>query len=252
MAEQKLGGMVHGLIGWPIYAAATIVLGAGLLLGIVGRGRPSLMQLGALRLVWGHWLWWVQPFWSRTIEGLDNLPAQAAVLASNHRSVIDIPALYGLPAPLRTCARPGIFRVPVMGPFLSLSGQVPSDRLLEEGVAALRAGHHVLVFAEGSRSPDGEVKRFKTGAFRLAREADVPVVPIAIVGGEKIMAKGQAFPTRWFTPVRVRILPPVRPLDGEDDRAFASRVRDLVAAEVLQLDPEGTPAPARVTTEVAS
>jgi 1-acyl-sn-glycerol-3-phosphate acyltransferase len=96
------------------------------------------------------------------------------------------------------------------------------ERLLTEG-------WNVLVFPEGTRSPDGWARPFRPGAAYLAVGFDVPVVPIAIVGSYAAMPRGQGWPTKGRPVVRVRFGEPIRPDAGEAPRAFAVRLQDAMA-----------------------
>ena len=96
------------------------------------------------------------------------------------------------------------------------------DRILDEGWS-------VLVFPEGTRSPDGWTRRFRAGAAYLAVHHGVPVVPIALVGSFAAMPRGQGWPSPGRPLVRVRFGPPVHPEAGEEPRAFAIRVHAAVA-----------------------
>jgi 1-acyl-sn-glycerol-3-phosphate acyltransferase len=123
------------------------------------------------------------------IEKLDT--SKPYVYAANHISAMDIPVLYAyLPIQFRIVAVIDIFRRPVVGWHLRRSGQIPIDmttpratfKSLHNGIEDLKQGLSVVIFPEGSRSPDGEIKQFFNGAFYMATKAHVPVVPLTIVG----------------------------------------------------------------------
>ena len=126
------------------------------------------------------------------VYGRDRLdPAQAYVFAANHISAFDIPVLYtGLPVQFRIVAAKYLFRYPFVGWHLKRSGQIAIDpssaratfKSLSGAVQDLAKGLSVVIFPEGGRSPDGMVKPFMNGAFYVAIKAQVPVVPVTIVG----------------------------------------------------------------------
>ncbi|MGH3499028.1 MAG: lysophospholipid acyltransferase family protein [Nocardioidaceae bacterium] len=93
----------------------------------------------------------------------------------------------------------------------------------------LAAGWNVLVFPEGTRSPDGWVGEFRLGAAWLAVEHQVPVIPVAIRGSFAAMPRGRGWPRPGRMPVTVRFGDPVLAMDGESVRALGPRVRDAVA-----------------------
>jgi len=182
----------------PLIWLYTVVLGAVSLLCSLfdGEGR---MQHGLARL------------WSRMIlatalspvalDGLQNLPAGAAVYAVNHTSALDIPVLYAnLPRQFRILAKQELFRYPFMGWHLKRSGQIPvaqevagpgrglsMGKAASQAVATLRAGMPLLVFPEGGRSTDGHLQTFLGGAFYAAIRTGVPVVPMVIVGAFDVL-----------------------------------------------------------------
>jgi 1-acyl-sn-glycerol-3-phosphate acyltransferase len=226
---RTLGAWVHGLLGWINYLFWTVVVGFGIGLARLNPTDPLRRGGGrALSLVWGRWMWWSTPFWWRRWRGLHKLPEEPCILVSNHQSTIDIPCLFGLPMPVKISARPGIFRVPVMGPFLKWSGQVNTDHFLEEATAALEGGMSVVVFSEGSRSADGQIQKFRSGAFKLAVATGRPIVPIVMDGAQYIMSKRAYFPTRPYAVVDIEVLDPVPA--GNDARALSRDVRGRMIA----------------------
>lgn len=129
---------------------------------------------------------------SVTVEGLDHIRTDRPHLyAFNHLSAVDIPLLYVyLPFQFRIIAKRELFRYPFLGWHLKRSGQVsinPADarasmRALNQGADSLRNGMPLVVFPEGGRTPDGQIKPFMGGAFYIAIKAGVDIVPGAIVG----------------------------------------------------------------------
>ena len=145
---------------------------------------------------------WFARTWSRMIlktigvrvrvvgqQHLEGIPH--AVYAANHLSALDIPVLYSsLPEKFHIMAKQELFRYPFLGWYLKRSGQIPivygdphaSLRSLNRAGEALRNGVPLVVFPEGGRSATGELQKFMGGAFFVAIRAQVPVVPMAIVG----------------------------------------------------------------------
>lgn len=162
--------------------------------------------------------------------------AGGCVVVANHCSHADTAVLLAaLPAgaqPVFAAAADYWFDVPVRR-FVasSLIGVLPVRRsgadtyaqLLAAARPALRAGRTVVVYPEGTRSTDGEVKEFRSGALRLARDCGVPVVPVAVLGTAEVLPKGASF--ICHAPMRVRIGEPVDP-----NRASAPQLRAQVMA----------------------
>jgi 1-acyl-sn-glycerol-3-phosphate acyltransferase len=179
------------------------------------------------------------------VEGLEHIPASGpALLASNHISLVDPPAvgylvdLRGREA--RFLAMSGLFRYPILAGLLRRMGQIPVERAtsqaaasLAPAAAALGAGEVVVIFPEGGLSADLEPGRGRTGVARLARAAGLPVVPVGVWGTHRLHAKGH--PPRWRPGLVVAAAvgrPVAGPADNEDDRAAAERIMAAVAAQV--------------------
>ncbi len=126
---------------------------------------------------------------------MPELPAGPVIFASNHESALDIWVLFmTLPRSFRFIAKAELYRIPIFGWYLSMGGHIRVDRSnrsqavasLRRAGATVRAGTSLVVFPEGTRSRDGRVHPFKKGPFVVAREAGVPVVPVAISGSGAI------------------------------------------------------------------
>ena len=130
-------------------------------------------------------------------RGLENADfSQPAVYAANHLSALDIPIIYAtLPVQFRILAKKELFAYPFLGWHLRRSGQIAVDqkdarsslRSLNRAGESLREGMPLVVFPEGGRSPDGELREFMGGAFYSALKAQVPVVPIVITGVRELL-----------------------------------------------------------------
>ena len=172
------------------------------------------------------------------VDGADRLdPAAAYVFASNHQSMIDIAALYfTLPAPLRFVVKRELLAIPFLGWYVRAMGMVSVDRgAPRRAVTSMRrvpeilhAGESIACFPEGTRSRDGAIAPFKGGAFLVAIEAAVPVVPVALIGTGAVLSP-RGFRVRPGT-IRVRVGRPI-PTAGlapHERGDLARRVRDEV------------------------
>ena len=126
-----------------------------------------------------------------TVLGREKLPQGPAVYASNHLSYMDTPVLFAhLPFQFRILAKQSLWKVPFIGWHLHRSGQVPVDQStartsigsLNRAIAALKAGMPIVLFPEGGRAASGQTGPFLSGAAVMAIRAQVPLVPITLVG----------------------------------------------------------------------
>jgi 1-acyl-sn-glycerol-3-phosphate acyltransferase len=178
------------------------------------------------------------------VEGLDRLtPGTTYVFVSNHQSIYDVPVLFwSLPYQLRIIAKSSLARFPVLGWHLKRGRHLFVDRknpdrqgILRRWRSLVSEGLSLIIFAEGTRSPDGRVARFKAGSFLLAIQAGLPVVPVAVIGTRQVMPKGRL----RTEPASVTLVvhePMAAPqLDSptpHDAKAFADRVHEVVSATV--------------------
>src|SRR5580765_5124240 len=134
------------------------------------------------------------------VEGLDRIqPGKTYVFVSNHQSIYDTPVVFAsLPYQLRIIAKESLARFPVLGWHLRRGGHLFVDRkhpdragILRRWRALVSEGLSLIIYAEGTRSPDGHTARFKAGSFLLAIQAGLPIVPLAIVGTRHVMQKGR-------------------------------------------------------------
>lgn len=159
----------------------------------------------------------IPPLWRQTITGREYVdPRKCYVIVINHRAMIDIPTLYYLPLNFRWVAKRELFKAPVFGQFLLLHGDICINRgraaealeqLVRDGKLWLSRGASVAVFPEGTRSKDGEIHRFKSGAFTLAKEAGVEMLPVVMEGTQTLIKKNMLF--NWGCRIRVKVLPPI-------------------------------------------
>jgi len=204
------------------------------------------------RMVTGRFIRWVgrriagcYPPWKLRVEGRWPEQGGAFVVVANHQSILDILLLSHVPHEMKWIAKEELFRVPWVGWMLRMSGDIGLRRgERDSGLEALgRARDHlargvpVMIFAEGTRSRDGRLLPFKSGAFRLAIEAGVPVLPIAVNGTGAGMPKGSP----WVRPCTAwaRILAPV-PTTGmapENASRLRDEVRRRIAAELPAMQP---------------
>lgn len=185
------------------------------------------------------------------VEGLDNIPAEGpAILASNHLSFSDsifLPLV--CPRRITFLAKDAYFTAPgIKGWFQKVLfhalGQVPIDRsggsaseaALQTGLRVLGEGKLLGIYPEGTRSPDGKLYRGKTGVARMALEAQVPVIPVAMIDTEKIQPIGSKVPRVMRVGVKIG-----KPLDFsryagmQNDRFVLRSMTDELMYELMEL-----------------
>ena len=194
------------------------------------------------------WLFGIPPRMKRTIDGVENIdPSKAYVMVMNHNSGIDIFAAYKIPLNFRWVSKREVFRVPFMGPLLTIHGDIPIERgnpseamakVLSLGKLWLGRGASVAIFPEGTRSKTGEINRFKMGAFNLAKEANVEILPIVMTGTNKMFRKGWL--VNWTNHVAIRVMKPipVEEIAATDVKEMAQKVREQMVDELAKLRKE--------------
>jgi len=178
----------------PLIWLYTVVLGlAALPIGVFDRGGRLLHWFSRA------WSWLIMKTIASPVEvtgmqTIDTLKPQ--VYAANHASAMDIPVLYvNLPFQFRIVFKKELLSYPVVGWHLKRSGQVCIDQQkptksiasIRSAVKSLQAGMPLVIFPEGGRTPDGEIKPFLPGTFFLAIKAQVDVVPVALVGTYELL-----------------------------------------------------------------
>ena len=222
------------VVQMPLAVLATAVLtSAASLAGLV---RPGAVQ--ALSRVWSRLLLRLFRVEVRS-EGQDQHPAGPAVYAANHSSSLDIlVVLAHLPVDVRIIYKKSLSYVPLLGWSIAVGGHIPIDRSnpfrarrsLQRAAERIRGGTSVLVFPEGTRSPDGSVRHFKRGSFSLALEAGVPVVPVSLVGVKALVPRGLTTLRPGRITLRVHPAISVSGRSRDDAEPLAEETRRVVAA----------------------
>lgn len=172
------------------------------------------------------------------LEGLENLDGKGPyILMSNHQGYYDIFALLAyLPIQFKWLAKKELFSIPFFGWTMAAAGYIRIDRegtrqtveAINEAVQKIRDGLSVVIFPEGSRSPDGSIQPFKKGGFTLAIKSKVPIVPIAISGSREIMPKERL--TASPGEIRVRVGAPIdiHNYSMKDRKNLMEKVRESI------------------------
>jgi 1-acyl-sn-glycerol-3-phosphate acyltransferase len=234
----------------PAISIYTIVLGAASIVSSLF-DRRGYFAHGCAR-AWS-WLILKTTGVKVAVEGLERLtPGTTYIFVANHQSHYDTPVIFSsLPYQLRIIAKASLARFPVLGWHLKRGGHLFVDRrnpdqsgILSRWRELVSQGLSLIIYAEGTRSRDGRVARFKAGSFLLAIQAGLPVVPLAVVGTRRVMPKGRL----QTEPADVRLIVhdpiPAPSLDRptvRDARALAAQAQAVVAQTVERLQERTAP-----------
>ncbi len=180
----------------------------------------------------------LNPFWNfRVVDSVHPDARRPYLFVSNHRSMADVWLFSMLPWEMKFLSKESVFKIPVLGWEMRLAGDIPlargdrgsARRAMLDMRQRLLDHSSVVVFPEGTRSVDGSLGPFREGAFRLAIDLGVDIVPLAVSGTETALPKHSMVFQR--TTATVEVLPPVSVagLTAADAAALAARVRDDIA-----------------------
>ena len=182
----------------------------------------------------------LNPLWTFRTSGYRPVdPRRPYVAVSNHESLADIFLISHLPWEMKWLSKESIFRLPVMGWMMRMAGDIPvvrserSSRVeaLEQCKDRLDRKVSVMIFPEGTRSRDAKLLPFKDGAFRLAIESGLPILPMAVSGTRTAMKKGSLLFGRSRAEVRVLEPIPTEGLTLREVGELRDRVRTLIQDE---------------------
>ena len=174
----------------------------------------------AAHMMGTFWAWHYQSlvvFWKLRLEGRKKIPwNRPVVLVANHRSLVDILALYKIRRPFKWVSKAENFKLPFVGMVLSLTNAIKIDRrearsgrqFITRAEKEMKNGSSVLIFPEGTRTPAASMRSFMDGAFVLAKRMECGIIPIVHSGTEKTFTRGK---NSWVLKGRSRIL--IRVLD---------------------------------------
>jgi 1-acyl-sn-glycerol-3-phosphate acyltransferase len=228
-----------------------VYLTLGPIAGIIG--IPYTLLVGDISLLYRVGMWITNAGVRAAgikieVTGLEQVPAgRSCIFMSNHVSNLDPPVeLPLLPGRCSVLLKKELMSVPILGRAMRMAKFVPVDRghrrdaaqaSVEAAADALRSGLHILVYPEGTRSPDGRLSTFKKGPFFLAKETQAPIIPIALSGTQAMMRKGSDAISPGVA--RLQLLAPIEPSQYETREALMLAVRSAIADA---LPPEMKPA----------
>ena len=172
-------------------------------------------------------------------SGQEHVPVgQSCIFMCNHVSNLDPPVVMpSIPGRFAVLLKAELMRIPILGTAMRMAMFVPVERggrrdaaqaTVASASEALKAGLHILVYPEGTRSLDGRLSTFKKGPFFLAMQTGAPIIPVAISGTERMMGKGSA----WITPgvATIQMLEKIDPAAYVTREALMAAVHGAIAA----------------------
>jgi len=234
---MKLYRFLRALLTIPYALLLTLAVSIVTLLWtlVLRRDASSVQGLAA---------WWAKSICvaagvSVSVTGTEKLASgKPYIFAANHQSQFDIFALQGfLGVDFRWLAKKELFQVPIWGPAMRKAGYIPVDRSrgrqalksLNEAAQKIAAGTSVIIFPEGTRTPNGIMQDFKAGAMVLAIKSGVDIVPVAIKGTYEILPKGKLLMKPGKVTIRVGKPIATKDRTSKDKHALAKDLQEEVA-----------------------
>lgn len=188
--------------------------------------------------LWSYIVLTINPFWRIRVTGREKInPKEVYVMVSNHQSGADIIVLFLLWAHFKWVAKKSLFLYPFIGWNMWLNRYISLERgkgssmrkMMADAARTIKEGNSVMIFPEGTRSKDGRLQPFKTGAFHLALENRVPILPITITGTSKAIRKGGFLINKNFH-IQARIHDPIpfEAIKGKDSKEVTAIVHEKI------------------------
>ena len=228
------------LIAWPLLCLLTVFTATFTICTVFWRNAEFVHKV---QQFWSRSFFWLM-FIPVSVDGQEHIqPGQSYVFVANHQSMFDVWLVYGwLPVIFKWLMKAELRKVPFVGIGCKAAGHIFIDR--RNAKAAVESLHEVekqlvngvstVIFPEGTRSLNGEVGRFKRGAFQIALDLGLPVIPLSLDGCFEVLPKGKPFVHR--VPTRMYIGEPIdlqqfRDAEGNmDSNAAIEAVRNAVIA----------------------
>jgi 1-acyl-sn-glycerol-3-phosphate acyltransferase len=240
---RQTGLIIYSILFWLWFILTNIAMFAiACIIWIITRpaGR-KLFLLHQFSSLWGHSYMWLNVFWPTKVIGRQNIkPGKPYVIISNHQSMLDILVLYGLFRHYKWVSKKENFSIPIIGWLMRLNNYVELDRsskksylkTLDHIAQHLRAGNSVMMFPEGTRGPAGQLLPFKEGAFRMAIDNKVGLIPVLLDGTAGTIPKGKIIMS-GRTRITVRIYPeiPFEQFREKEPKQLMNEVREWMVNE---------------------
>lgn len=232
---------IRGILALITIPPLTVVVCLGALVDVhwIRKSKAKAQQFPR---IWGQLLCRIAGIRVR-VEGQENLdPSQTYIFVGNHTSQTDIWTFQGyIPHDFRWIAKKELFAIPIFGAAMRAVGFISIDRSrgrqavksLNDAAVRIAEGASVLIFPEGTRSIDGHLQPFKTGAIVLAIKSGVPVVPVGFNGTHQVLPKGRLLARGGNVVLRIGKPLPTRDFKAKDKQELALKLQQQVA-ELLE------------------
>lgn len=183
------------------------------------------------------------------VQGLDLLPEGPVLFVSNHEGNFDIPALIAhIPKPFSFMSKIEVKKLPIIRDWMEAMNCVFIDRTdrrsamrsITDMISTLQAGHSMIIFPEGTRSKKNGVQEFKSGFTRIAKGADVPIIPIAIVGTSDIMENNKNKIKAAHVEIHVLEAIPVEHIKELSSKQLIETVQNVITQKVNEINQQPT------------
>ena len=227
------------LIAMPIFIVATILTATIVTIGCLLGGERFFSYYPGM--VWSR-LACILTLCPIKVKGRENIQkGKSYVFVANHQSAYDIFLIYGhLGTPIKWMMKKGLGKIPFVGFACRMAGFIFVDsstakraqRSIQEAECKLKHGRSLIIFPEGARTPDGRLGRFKKGAYQIAVEQQLPIIPITVNGPYNVMPIGS-----WnILPHRMEMIihPPVTPLEKKaDEKEYLLELADVTKQTIF-------------------
>ncbi len=224
------------LIAIPLFLVLTVITAVGTVLTIPWKNSEAVHRF--------------QQFWACSfcrllfirveVTGLENIQkGQSYVFVANHQSMADVFTIYGwLPVIFKWIMKQELRKVPFVGAGCKAAGHIFIDRSsrtaaknsIEKAKDVLQNGICVVIFPEGTRTKTGQVGRFKRGAFAIAGDLHLPIIPISLTGCYDVWPRGRAYAT--YGTIHMHVSTPMTAEEYNDE--FIEQVRQAVISGMHQ------------------
>lgn len=222
------------LIAWPLLMVLTVFTAVFTVCTVFWKNAEFVHKV---QQFWSRSFFWLM-FLPVSVDGQKHIvPGQSYVFVANHQSMFDVWLVYGwLPVIFKWLMKAELRKVPFVGTGCKAAGHIFIDRRntkaamesLKEVEKQLVNGVCTVIFPEGTRSLNGEVGRFKRGAFQIAWDLGLPVIPLSLDGCYEVLPKGKPFVYR--APVHMHIGEPIDLKQFSDQNEAIEAVRNAVIA----------------------
>lgn len=241
---------IYSLLAWITMALTSILITPFFLLVWLFTFGWDKRRVAA-HMMGTFWAWHYQsliPFWKLRVEGREKIPwKRPVILVANHRSLIDILALYKIRRPFKWTSKDENFRLPFVGMVLSLTNSIRIKResirsgaqFMSQAEREIALGSSIMLFPEGTRSKTMEMRPFKEGAFLLAKRTKCGVIPIVHTGSERTFDRG-SWVLKGKASIYIRVLDEIPPGQVEklELKELLTLTRKIMEEGLAQLEKE--------------